>query len=269
MKKIIALCSVLVILAIVVTMFTSCADKTEDVTTTESTAIVENNQVIPEQSGFTVEISDTQAIVKKDGQEFQILNFPNNPNVVFDKAYADEHCEFLDMNFDGQPDFYIAVSSVNGVVSYYCWLYNATTNQFDYSIILSAIKNISVDAQNHRILSTVKNGDSTVVVSYHWVDGDLVLEKRYDDPSLQEEITKVVEDNAIGVDKPSTTPADSDTNKTTNKVNKPNKPANDKTTNADKPVSTTKETKPVNTTTTEPYTGGVQLGTGDMDEGWY
>lgn len=271
------LCSVLVTLALIVTMFTACGDKPEEETTTTT---IENQSVSIDENGFTVEIEDTQAIVKKDGKEFQILKFPVNPNVVFDKSYAQEHNEFLDMNFDGQPDFYIAVCSVDGVISYYCWLYNATTNQFDYSILLSALKNISVDAENHRILSTVKNGDSSLVVSYHWVDGELALEKKYDNSSDAEEITKVVEDNAIGVDKPTTKPS-SETKETTKKTDNSsntNKPSSDKPNNEkpnNKPgdtesaASTTKVNKPANTTTTKPYSGGVILAEGDIDEGWY
>ena len=165
------------------------------------------------------------------------------------------------MNFDGQPDFYVAVSSVDGVISYYCWLYNATTNQFEYSIILSALKNISVDAQNHRILTNVKDGDASAVVSYRWEDGDLVLDKKYDS-SLPEEITKVVEENAIGNKKPTTSVYTDKSQETTKKSD--SKPVVTEGT-----VTTTKENKPLNTTTTKAYTGGVQLATGDMDEGWY
>lgn len=260
MKKIIMLCSVLVALALVVTMFTACGEKTENETTTTT---VENQLPATNETGFSVEIGDTQAIVKKDGQEFQVLNYPNNPNVTFDKAYAEEHNEFLDMNFDGQPDFYVAVSSVNGDVIYYCWLYNATSNQFDYSVMLSALKNLSIDAENHRVISTVKKDNTTTIYSYHWVDGELVLEKRYDDSSVPEEITKVVENNAIGVDKPTSAPS-TDSKETTDISNKPNKPEESQA------QSTTKVNKPDNTTTTRPpQTGGVQLGTGDMDEGWY
>lgn len=262
MKKIITLCSVLLTLALMVTMFTACGDKPEDETTTTT---VGNQSASVDEVGFTVVIGDTEATVKKDGKEFQVLKYPSNPNVTFDKAYAEKHNEFLDMNFDGQPDFYIAISSIDGDITYYCWLYNATTNQFDYSIILSALKNISVDAANHRVLSTVKNGDSSVVVSYHWVDGDLVLEKKYDSSSVPEEITKVVEDNAIGTDKPTTKPS-SDSKETTKKANNSN---NDKPANNESTSSTTKVNKPANTTTTKPYSGGVELGTGDMDEGWY
>ena len=268
MKKIVMLCSVVVALALIVTMFTACGDKNEGETTT--TPVANEQSVSTNESGFTVEIGDTEAIIKKDGNEFQVLKYPNNPNVTFDKAYAQAHNEFLDMNFDGQPDFYIAISSVSGDIYYYCWLYNATTNQFDYSIILSALKNISVDAENHRVLSTSKSGDSTIVFSYHWVDGDLVLEKKYDDSAVIEEITKVIEDNAIGNDKPATNPS-TDSNETTKKADKPgnDKPGNDKPENT-QAQTTTKVNKPANTTTTKPSSGNnVQLATGDMDEGWY
>lgn len=259
MKKIITLCSVLLVLSIIVTAFTACGDKTED----ETTATTTTQELSAEETGFTVEIGDTEAVVKKYGKEFQVLKYPVNPNFPFDKSYAQAHNEFLDMNFDGQPDFYIAVSSVDGVVNYYCWLYNATTNVFDYSIILSALKNISVDSYNQRILSTVKNGDSSLVVSYHWVDGDLVVEKKYDESTVSEEITKVVEENAIGIDKTSTTVSASGDSKETTKKSDKNSDSSVNT------VSTTKANRPANTTTTKLSGGGVVLGTGDMDEGWY
>ena len=264
MKKIIMLCSVVLTLALMVTMFTACGDKSEDETTTTTNAADIQSEIIDE-TGFTAVIGDTEVTVKKDGEEFQVLKYPNNPNVTFDKAYAEKHYAFLDMNFDGQPDFYIAVNSIDGDVSYYCWLYNATTNKFDYSVILSALKNISVDAVNHRVLSTVKNGGSSVVVSYHWVDGDLVLEKKYDSSSVPEEITKVVEENAIGTDKPTSEATDS--KETTGKVNKP---SNDTTEKNDSTASTTKANKPANTTTTKvQQNNGVELATDDIDDGWY
>lgn len=263
MRRIITICSLVLALAVIVTAFTACGDKTGDETTTTTTTVAGEvqNQIPAGYDGFTVEIGDTEAIVKKDGEEFQILKYPSNPNIVFDKAYATEHSEFLDMNFDGLPDFYVAVSSVGGEISYYCWLYNGTTNKFDYSIILSALKNISVDAENHRILSTIKNGDSTSVVSYHWVDGDLVLEKKFDN-AADEEITKVVEDNAIGSNKPSTTVSSDNKDTTKNPDKKPNNDSKDEN------KTTTKVNKPNYTTTTQPYTGGVQLATGDIDDGW-
>jgi uncharacterized lipoprotein YehR (DUF1307 family) len=92
MKKIIMLCSVLVALALIVTMFTACGDKNDGETTTTTTA--ENQSASVDEVGFTAVIGDTQATVKKDGKEFQVLKYPSNPNVTFDKAYAEKHNDF-------------------------------------------------------------------------------------------------------------------------------------------------------------------------------
>ncbi len=266
MKKSIALCSVLITLVLVVTMFTACNDKTDADTTTTTT---DQNDVV-EQTGFTVKIGDKEAVVKKDGKDFQTLTYPKNSNVKFDKKYATKNNEFLDLNFDGKPDFYIAISSEDGVISYYCWLYNATKNEFDYSIILSELKNISVDSENQRILSSVKVDVENHVLSYRWDDGQLVLDNDYSDVNggIPEEVTQVVQDNIIGTDKPSSKPA-----KPTNQ-SKPSKPVettkkNNTGSNNDK--TTKPSNKPSNITTTSPNVGGgVVLETGSLNSGgWY
>ncbi len=251
MKKIIALCSVLLALAIIVTAFTACGDKPEDNTTTTTEAA-------SEKSGFSVELEETQAVVKKDGKEFQTLKYPINTGMKFDMAYATKNNAFLDMNFDGEPDFYIAISAENGVINYYCWLYNATSKQFDYSVILSALKNISIDADNHRVLSSVVVDGEDHVFSYKWVDGQLLLDTDYseDNGGIPEDVTQVANDNAIGVEK---TTSASEKEETTKK----NGSSSDNKT-------TTKANKPANTTTTAPNKqNGIVLETGNANDGWY
>ena len=249
MKKIISLCLVVLSLAIVVTAFTACGDKTEDNTTTTTEA------ASVEKSGFSVKIEETQAVVKKDGKDFQTLKFPINAGMKFDLAYATKNNAFIDMNFDGEPDFYVAISAENGVINYYCWLYNATTKQFDYSVILSALKNISIDADNHRVLSSVKVDGEDHIFSYKWVDGQLLLDTDYSDENggIPEDVTNAANNNAIGTDK--TTSANGG-----NKETAKNESDTDKTTNK----------KPANTTTTAPNkNNGVVLETGNPNEGWY
>lgn len=259
MKKIISLFSVILSLVFVLTMFTACGEKT-DINNSET----QNEAVV--QKGFTAEIENKRAVVKKDGEVFQVLDYPKS-NTKFDKKYATKNNEFLDMNFDGNLDFYIAICSENDVISYYCWLYNATTNKFDYSVILSELKNISVDSENHRILSSIKVDDENHVLSYKWVDGQLVLDTDYSDKNggIPEDVTQVVNDNVIG-------------NGNSTNPTKPNKP-----TNPQKPVTTTSKnnpgsatttkpsSKPNNTTTTIPgNSNGVVLETGSLnDGGWY
>ena len=253
MKKIISLCAVVLSLVVLVTMFTACGDKNNepDVTTDESVGIVE--------TGFSAVVEKDKAIVKKDGKTYQELEFPKNSGVKFNKKYATKNNEFIDMNFDGKKDFYIAVSSVDGVISYYCWLYNDSTKKFEYSVILSELKNISVDAENQKILSSVEVDGEKHVLSYTWVDGQLVLDTDYSDENggIPENVTQSVTNNAIGTDKP-TKP--SKTEATTKK----------NTSDASSDKTTTPSKKPANTTPTKPSGGGVVLETGSLNSGgWY
>lgn len=249
MKKIITLCSLILALAIVVTAFTACGDKPQEETTTDAAIVVD--------TGFTAEINKEETVIKKDGEVFQKLEYPKNSGVKFDKKYASKNNAFIDMNFDGKKDFYIAVSSVDGVISYYCWIYNETNGKFEYSEILSALKNISIDADNHRILSNVMVDGEEHVFSYKWVDGQLLLDTDYSDDNggIPEEVTKVVIDNAIG----------------TETTKKPDKAETTKKNNGSENKTTTKVNKPANTTTTRvPSNGGVVLETGDLNSGgWY
>ncbi len=272
MKKIISLCSVVLVFALMITVFTACGDNTEDNTTQNTEDVAVNT------SGYSVEISDSTAVVKKDGKEFQTLKYPVNAGIPFDLEYAKKNNAFIDMNFDGVLDFYIATSNADGVISYYCWLYNGTTNQFDYSVILSELKNISVDAEYHRILSNVIVGGEEHVFCYRWVDGKLTFDTDYSDDNggIPEDVTQVVNDNAIGSDKKPVTEADKDNNKTTEKNNnkKPDKDTDKEETtkkNSDSDnKTTTKANRPANTTTTAPHSNdGLVIETGDIDNGWY
>lgn len=293
MKKIITLCALVLAFALMITVFTACGDNTEDNTTTQATEAVKK--------GFSAEIGEASAIIKKDGKEFQTLKYPMNSGVTIDLDYASKNNEFIDMNFDGVPDFYIAASNQNGVISYHCWLYNATSNQFDYSVSLSGLQNISVDAENHRILSHSMVGNEEHVFSYRWEEGQLKFDSDYsaDNGGIPEDVTQVVSDNAIGVEKPTvnntteksdkaeTTKKNNSGNKTTTKANKPaekttkeNKPSEEKTTKENKPVesttenkpteTTTKANKPANTTTTAPnLNNGIVIETGNINDGWF
>ena len=287
MKKIISLCSLVLVFALVVTLFTACGDNTEDNTTTQTT----EEEII---KGYSAEIGEATATVKKDGKEFQVLKYPVNSGLSIDLEYASKNNEFVDMNFDGVLDFYIALSNNNGVINYYCWLYNGTSNKFDFSIILSSLQNISIDAENHRVLSNTIVGGVEHIFSYKWVEGQLKLDTDYSDDNggIPEDVTQVISDNAIGVekttekvtekvtankaDKEETTKKKNDNKKTTkadkpsNTTTKANKPA-ETTTKVNKPTeTTTKANKPANTTTTAPVINdGLVIVTGDIDDGWF
>lgn len=255
MKKIISLCCIILSVSILLVCFASCESKKgEDALTSISASSSESVK------GFSVEIEETKAVVKKDGKEFQTLMYPVNFGVSVDMEYAAKNNEFIDMNFDGEPDFYIAVSSVDGVIRYFCWLYNVTDQKFDYSVILSELTNISVDDVNQRILSKVTRDGVEHVYSYKWVDGNLILDTDYntDNGGIPAEVTQAVSDGAIGVEK--TTSPNSE------------KGTSDKnSSDSNNTVSTTKAKKPANTTTTAPNKNeGVVLGEGKLDaDGWY
>ena len=258
MRKIIALCSVLVALAVVVTMFTACGDKTEGETTTTTT---ESNVEV---GSVTVEIGTDAAVIKEDGFVIQTLKYPKDSDVKFDIEYAKEHYEFIDFNFDGVNDFYIAVSSENGIINYYCWLYNETSKFYEYSKDLSALKNISVDAEKHLIVAKIADGNSEKISCYKWVDGVLTLDKTYDSSKdeIPEDVTNAVTNNSIGVNK----------NPETNKVETTKKNSSESKETTKKQNNTNDTTKkPLNTTTTQAQQqGGVVLNTNaNIDDGWF
>ncbi len=259
MKKIISLCSVIIVLAIVVTAFTACGDKTDDNTTT--TATTKSDIIV---GGVSVEVGKDFAVITEEGFVVQTLKYPKDSDVKFDLEYAKKHYEFIDFNFDGVDDFYIAVSVENDVINYYCWLYNETTKIYEYSKDLSALKNISVDAEKHLVISSVPNGNGNDITCYKWVDGVLTLDKSYDSSKdeVPEEVTEAVENNSIGSDK-----------KPSGDKNDTNKKPNSDTKETTKKQSNTNDTtkKPSNVTTTQASVqNGVVLNTdSNIDDGWF
>ena len=244
MKKIITLSAVILMVAIIVTSFASCNGKKEDDISTTTTT--ENAQSSIEV--FNAEIKEDEAVIKKGDKVIQTLSYPVNFGHEFAMDYAEKHYAF------------IAVNSKDGVISYYCWIYNATPDAYEFSGLLSTLKNISVDSEKQLILSkTVKDG-VTNIVAYHWVDGELVIKETYNDKDAEipEEITKVVEENAIGTDKPATEKNEKEeTTKKNNSGSSDNK-------------TTTKVNKPANTTTTTPNENKIVLETGNLNaDGWF
>ncbi|MGN0526677.1 MAG: XAC2610-related protein [Acutalibacteraceae bacterium] len=281
MKKTVAICSVILSVAIIFTVFTSCGKKEEEVSDGK-TFTAENGDV------YSAQIGDSNAVIMINDEVYQTLNYPNNPGFVFVKDYAQEHYEFIDMNFDGIPDFYVAACKNGEDVNYFCWLFNDTTKEFDYSVSLSALKNISVDSYNQRILSTVSGGENPRIASYQWVNGVLTFEKEYgkNNETVPEEIKEIVSENVIGVettaasktttskkaDKTEDTTKKDSQNQTTTKKNSNN--SSDKTTEKADNTTTTKRNKPLATTTTQPaVTQRVEVATGDdaegFDDGWF
>ncbi len=294
MKKIIALCAVILSIAVVITAFTACDSKPGSGEETVS----DNKTFTKDDAVFSAVVGESSVVIMRGDEVYQTLKFPVNSGYSVDVKYAQEHYEFIDMNFDGLRDFYVALGDNDGVINYFCWLFNDTTKEYDYSVTLSGLRNISVDSYNHRIISTeVKNG-ATIWSTYKWVNGVLTFDSKHtsEDESVPEEITNAAQNNAIGVDTTATVTANANasaskedktteknnnklpvntTDKTTDKITdkttenttdeKPD--LNDTTTDAEVPDSTTepsttekvvpdtsRQDKPLNTTTTAPAT---------------
>ena len=133
MKKIISICSLIIVAALVVTVFTACGSKPETDTTSTTKVAADNsgqnnaNVVI---GTLTLKVNENNAEVYNDGALLQVLTYPQGKGTPFSYEYAKEHYGLVDMNFDGETDVYIAVADDEGVIYYYCWLYNATAKEF-------------------------------------------------------------------------------------------------------------------------------------------
>lgn len=280
MKKISAICAVILAVSVIITAFSACGGKqpNDDATASDNGNVTATiGDVV-----FSAEVGGESAVIKNGDEVFQTLTYPKNSGYSIDPDYASKHYEFIDMNFDGEVDFYVAVGTDGTNVYYFCWLYNATTKKFDYSVSLSGLSNISVDSENQKILSTVYRTDSTSIVSYHWVNGNLEYENEYttENGTFPAEITEAAKKNEIGVDKtPDTSKSTGKSEKTTigsavnaTKAEKTTK--SEKTTASDKAdstPSTTESKKPLNTTTTAPATANnVQVNTdANIDDNWF
>ncbi len=271
MKKIITLATLVLCVAVLITVFASCNGKKDDNSTTAPETYIAS--VTNGEFSFTAEVGEEDTVIKNNGEVYQTLKYPVNFGCPFDYNYAKERSQFIDMNFDGQADFYIAVSAEAETIYYYCWLFNATTMKFDFSPALSGLTNISVDADTHTIYSTYHYRDTTKIVSYKWENGQLKNVDVYDNSSdtIPAEVTEAAKDNAIGtVTKPGLTTTTS-AHKATEPTKKPEHNNSTGTTadNSTAAPSTTKEDKPLNTTTTAPATQYIEVVTGDIDNGWF
>ena len=264
MKKIVSICAVVLSLALLFTVFTACGKKGEGTTDASTQAPVADGE-------YSIDITEAKAVVKKGDTVFQELSYPSGIGYEFDLAYAKEHYEFIDMNFDGNLDLYIAVSKVDDVINYYCWLYNATANKFDFSASLSALKNISVDPYEQLVLSKTYYNGAEKVSTYEWVDGVLQLKDIYgnEGETIPQEVVQSYNDNTIG--------ETSSSNKTTSSNATTQSQATPATTahggsnggaSENKTTTAPKTTKPLLTTTSP--VNGIELYTGDPEnDQWY
>lgn len=265
MKKIISICAVILSVALLITVFTACGkdkvDETPESTTAE--ALVEGE--------YSLDVTEAKAVVKKGDAVFQELSYPEGIGYVFDLEYAKEHYEFIDMNFDGNPDLYLAVSKVDNVISYYCWLFNATDNKFDYSASLSALKNISVDPYEQLVLSKYYYNGVEKVSTYEWVDGKLQLKETFGDEgsTIPQNIVQSYTDNTIGeVSNSEKTTAPATTQPKADPTAE-SQSSNNGTTSQNKTTTAPKTTKPLLTTTSPANQGIELLPSAPSGDGWY
>lgn len=264
MKKIISICAVILSVALLITVFAACGknngDEAPESTTADAVA----------EGAYSLDVTADKAIVKKGDTVFQELSYPKGIGYEFDLAYAKEHYEFIDMNFDGNLDLYLAVCKVDNVINYYCWLYNATDNKFDYSASLSALKNISVDSSEQLILSKYYYNGAEKVSTYEWVDGELQFKETFgeDGATIPQNIVQSYTDNTIGEVSNNDKTTGSATTKapaaSTTKAQGSNGGSSD-----NKTTTTPKTTKPL-LTTTSPANDGVELlPSKPANDGWY
>lgn len=238
MKKIITLCSVIIAAAIIITCFAACGGNTEDKTTEPTTEEIVTQVGKVDGVNLTAFIEDEYVLLKNGDEVFQKLSYPIKKGFVIDFDLAKSNFKFLDMNFDGLLDFYVAVAKKDGNVEFFCWLYNATDKKFDYSISLSSLKNISVDADEQLIYSS----DSSFYYEYGWVDGQLKVISSYNkSETVPEKVTNV--SNNLIPDK-------------NNNSSSSNTQAGDTVVTPSNNATTTAK-EPQNTTTTAPATKGT------------
>lgn len=264
MKKIISICAVILSVALLITVFAACGknngDNTPESTTADAVA----------DGAYSLDVSVEKAVVKKGDTVFQELSYPVGIGYEFDLAYAKEHYEFIDMNFDGNLDLYLAVCKVDNVINYYCWLYNATDNKFDYSASLSALKNISVDPYEQLILSKYYYNGVEKVSTYEWVDGKLQLKETFGDEgaTIPQNIVQSYTENTIG----EVSNNDKATNTATTKaptVSTTGSQGSNSGASDNKTTTAPKTTKPLLTTTSPANEGIVLLPSAPSGDGWY
>ena len=266
-KKILAASVAVLLLASCIVLFAACGKK-EGGETTEP--VSESTGEVVEK-GFSAEINEKTLEVYKDGVPFQSINYLENKIDTVNLDFAKEHIEFIDLNFDGQDDICLSISEKKGVISHVCWLYDVKKSSFVFSEELSALKNISVDAQEKQIISETVGEEKSVLTCYEWKEGKLTEVKKLDSDSesVPEPVKDAISKNSLGTKK-------SDGKSTTAAPVKPSekttKPANTKPTQPAKPTKPAKPTQPasnVTEATQNQAESGVQYATGDIDDGWY
>lgn len=266
-KKIIAAALAILVLAAGVLLLGSCGKKTEE---PETTGDITEAAADKTKTGLSAVVEETGILVYKDSELIQTIKFSDiKIESAVNLDFAKEHISFTDFNFDGKDDLCVAVSDKAGDFSYICFLYAEGDKPFVYNAELSAIKNISVNAEDKQIVSESKKDGEKIYTCYEWKDGVLKEIKEYDDgESVPANVSKAASENTIGTKKTTaktTEPSSAKPSKAPEKTT--SKPA--ETTKKNKPSTTKAPSKPDVTKATQPAESGVQYATGDIDDGWF
>lgn len=255
MKKFISLIAGITAIMVAVLCFSSCKGNEEGSETPQDVVNV----------GYSAEVTENSVKVYKDDVFVQELNYPENKKADLVLAFAQNHISFKDLDFDGNLDLCLALSTAEVGFNYCCWIYNATNNEFVYNEQLSAFSSITVDAVNKHIISTEKNAEgASVFVVYEWVDGQL---KKLE---TKDEMPSSAEGNVLGsvssVDTTSRAPENSGANNNTTSGSG-NSGNTGNTNNQQTDVPTTNGTIVENTT--QQTGSGIQLSPDQYGETWY
>ncbi len=178
----------------------------------------DNPEVIPSQSttipttendirvGYSAEVLENSLKIYKDDVFVQELGYPTDHDGKFVLELAKNHISFLDMNFDGNEDICLTISASQEKYSYYCWVYNAEKDEFQYNKILSSLSSISLDDDKKQVIATEEKDGKKVYVIYEWKDGEF---KKIETKTKAPEAVK---DNVLGSTSSSNTTARPDKN---------------------------------------------------------
>lgn len=198
---------VLTIVVVVIIAATSGNNKDPEVIPTQSTTTPTTENDI--RIGYSAEVLENSLKVYKDDVFVQELKYPTDHDGKFVLELAKNHISFIDMNFDGNEDICLTISASQEKYSYYCWIYNAEKDEFQYNKTLSSLSSISLDADKKQIISTEEKDGKKVYVIYEWKDGTLEkLETKTKAP-------EAVKDNVLGSTSSNNTTARPDKNQGT------------------------------------------------------
>lgn len=195
---------VLTILVVVIIAATTGGNNDPEVVPTQSTTTPTTENDI--RIGYSAEVLENSLKVYKDDVFVQELKYPTDHDGKFVLELAKNHISFLDMNFDGNEDICLTISASQEKYSYYCWIYNAEKDEFQYNKTLSSLTSISLDNEKKQVVSTEEKDGKKVYVIYEWKDGEFKkLETKTKAP-------EAVKDNVLGSTSSNNTTARPDKN---------------------------------------------------------